>query len=62
MTLDQMAQELHALKRRNETPIALIEMLDALFSLDPGLSAKLKRKKSIEIMATALLRLERRDA
>jgi hypothetical protein len=62
MTLDQMARELHALKRRNETPVALIEMLDALFSLDPGLSAKQKRKKSIEIMASALARLERKDA
>jgi hypothetical protein len=62
MTLDQMARELHALKRRNETPVALIEMLDALFSLDPGLSAKQKRKKSIEIMASALERLERKDA
>jgi hypothetical protein len=62
MTLDQMARELHALKRRNETPVALIEMLDALFSLDPRLGAKQKRKKSIEIMATALERLERKDA
>ena len=62
MTLDQMARELHALKRRNETPVALIEMLDALFSLDPRLGAKQKGKKSIEIMATALERLERKDA
>ena len=62
MTHDQMAQELRALKRRNETPIALIEMFDALLSLDPRLSAKQKRKKYNEIMATALERLERKDA
>jgi hypothetical protein len=62
MTLDQLTQQLHALKRRNQTPIPLIEMLDALLSLDPGLSAKQKRKKSYEIMATALQRLERKDA
>jgi hypothetical protein len=62
MTHDQLAQELHALKRRNETPIALIDMFDALLSLDPGLSAKQKRKKYDEIMATALQRLERKDA
>jgi hypothetical protein len=62
MTLDQLAQELHALKRRNQTPLALIEMFDALLSLDPGLSLKQKRKKSREIMATALARLERKDA
>jgi hypothetical protein len=62
MTHDQLARELHALKRRNDTPVALIEMLDALFSLDPGLSAKQKRKQSVEIMATALQRLERKDA
>ena len=62
MTRDQLAQELHRLKRSNETPLALIEMLDALFSLDPGLSARQKRKKSHEILATALARLERKDA
>ena len=62
MTRDQLAQELHRLKRRNETPIALIEMFDALLALDPSLSAKQKRKKSHEIMATALARLERKDA
>jgi hypothetical protein len=62
MTLDELARELHALKRRNETPLALIEMFDALLSLDPGLSLKQKRKKSREIMATALARLERKDA
>jgi len=62
MTLDQLTQQLNALKRRNQTPIPLIEMLDALLSLDPGLSAKQKRKKSYEIMATALQRLERKDA
>jgi hypothetical protein len=52
----------HELKRRNEAPIALIEMLDALLSLDPSLTAKQKRKRSCEIMATALQRLERKDA
>ena len=62
MTDDQLAEELHRLKRRNETPIALIEMLDALLSLDPSLTAKQKRKRSYEIMARALERLERKDA
>lgn len=62
MTHDQLAKELHELKRRNETPIPLIEMFDALLSLDPRLSAKQKRKKSTEIMAAALERLERKDA
>jgi hypothetical protein len=37
-------------------------MFDALLSLDPGLSLKQKREKSREIMATALARLERKDA
>jgi hypothetical protein len=49
------------LKRRNQAPIALIEMLDALLSLDLCLSAKQKRKKSYEIMARALQRLQRKD-
>ena len=62
MTVDQLARELHALKRRNETPLALIEMFDALLSLDPSLSARQKRKKSHEILVTALARLERKDA
>jgi len=62
MTRDELARELHRLKRRNETPLALIEMFDALLSLDPSLSAKQKRQKSKEIMATALARLERKDA
>jgi hypothetical protein len=62
MTHDRLAEELYQLKRRNETPIALIEMLDALLSLDPSLSAKQKRKRSYEIMARALERLERKDA
>jgi len=62
MTDDQLVEELHELKRRNETPIPLIEMFDALLSLDPGLSAKQRRKKSYEIMAAALERLERKDA
>ena len=62
MTLDELARELHRLKRRNETPLALIEMFDALLALAPGLSAKQKRKRSKEILATALERLERKDA
>ena len=62
MTHDQLAKELHELKRRNETPIPLIEMFDALLSIDPGLSARQRRKKSTEIMAAALERLERKDA
>jgi hypothetical protein len=62
MTDDQLTEQLHELKRRNEAPIALIEMLDALLSLDPSLTAKQKRKRSYEIMARALQRLERKDA
>jgi hypothetical protein len=62
MTDDQLAKELHELKRRRETPLPLIEMFDELLSLAPGLSAKQKRKRSLEIMATALERLERKDA
>ena len=62
MTDDQLVEELHELKRCNQTPIALIEMFDALLSLDPRLSAKQRRKKSYEIMAAALERLERKDA
>jgi hypothetical protein len=50
------------LKRRSETPLPLIEMFDALLSLDPRLSAKQKRKRSNKIIATALERLERKDA
>jgi hypothetical protein len=41
--------------------LLLIEMFDALLSLAPGLSAKQKHKQS-GIMATALIRLERKDA
>ena len=62
MTRDQLAEELHELKRRHETPLPLIEMFDALLALDPRLSAKQKRKKENEIMARALARLERKDA
>ena len=62
MTDDQLVEKLHELKRCNQTPIALIEMFDALLSLDPRLSAKQRRKKSYEIMAAALPRLERKDA
>ena len=62
MTYDQLAKEVHELKRRNETPIALIEMFDALLALERGLSAKQKRRRSKEILATALERLERKDA
>ena len=43
MTDDQLTAQLHELKRRNEAPIPLIEMLDAPLSLDPNLSAKQKR-------------------
>jgi len=62
MTDDELVKELHELKRRNETPLALIEMFDALLSLDPRLSARQRRKRSYEIMAAALERLERKDA
>jgi hypothetical protein len=61
MTNDELTEELHELKRRNETPIPLIEMFEALLSLDPRLSAKQRRKKSYE-MAAALVRMERKDA
>jgi hypothetical protein len=36
MTDDELVEELHELKRRNQTPIPLIEMFDALLYLDPG--------------------------
>jgi hypothetical protein len=62
MTVDQLAKELHELMRRRETPLPLIEMFDALLSLAPELSAKQKRKRSDEMMATALKRFERKDA
>jgi hypothetical protein len=62
MTVDQLAKELHELKRRRETPLPLIEMFDELLSLAPAPSAKQKRKRSDEIMATALKRLGRKDA
>ena len=62
MTDDQLAEQLHELKRLNDTPIALIEMFDALLSLDPRLSAKQKRKRFDKIMAATLERLEPKDA
>jgi hypothetical protein len=62
MTDDQLIEELHELKRRNETPIPLIEMFDALLSVDPRLSAKQKRRRFDKIMAATLERLERKDA
>jgi hypothetical protein len=62
MTEDQLAKELHQLKRRRETPLPLVEMFDELLSLARGLSAKQKRKRSDEIMATALKWLGRKDA
>ena len=62
MTDDELVKELHELKRRNQTPLALIEMFDALLSLDPRLSARQRRTRSYEIMAAALERLERKDA
>ena len=45
MTDDELAKELHELKRRNQTPIPLIEMFEALLSLDPRLSTKQKRRR-----------------
>ena len=45
-----------------ETPIAPIEMFNAHLFFDPRLSAKDRRKRSYEIMAAALARLERKDA
>ena len=62
MTDDELVKELHELKRRNQTPLALIEMFDALLSLDPRLSAAQRRKRYYEIMAAALERLQRKDA
>ena len=61
MTDDQLTAQLHELKRRNEAPIALIEMLDALLSRSQAHRQK-KRKRSYAIMARALQRLERKDA
>jgi hypothetical protein len=40
MTDNQLAIEVHELKRRRETPLPPIEMFDAPLSLAPGLSAK----------------------
>jgi len=37
-------------------------MFEAPLALDPRLSAKQRRKKSYEIMAAALVRMERKDA
>jgi hypothetical protein len=62
MTDDELAKDLHELKRRNQTPIPLIDMFEALLSLDPRLSAKQKHKRFDKIMATALERLQRKDA
>lgn len=62
MKRSELLKELHELKRRNETPIALIDMFDALFSIDPGLSAEETREMTDEILVKAWLRLERKDA
>ena len=61
MTDDELVEELHELKHRSQTPVALIEMFGALLSLDPRLTAKQRRKKSYEITAAALERLERKE-
>jgi hypothetical protein len=62
MKRDDLLKEFHELKRRNATPVPLIEMFDALLSLDPGLSAKEKGAMTDEILVKAWLRLERKDA
>jgi hypothetical protein len=62
MKRDDLLKELHELNRRDASPIPLIEMFDALLSLDPGLSAKEKRVITDEIFVKAWLRLERNDA
>jgi len=62
MTDDELAEQLHELKRRNQTPIPLIEMFDALLSRDPRLGAKQKYRRFDKIMAATLERLERKDA
>jgi hypothetical protein len=36
MTDDELVEQLHELKRRNQSPIPPIEMFDALLFLDPG--------------------------
>jgi hypothetical protein len=46
LTVDQLAKELHELKRRRDTPLPLIEMFDALLSLAPGLSPKTEAQAS----------------
>jgi len=62
MRHDDLLKELHELKRRNATPVPLIEMFDALLSLDPVVSAKEKRAMTDQILVKAWLRLERKDA
>ena len=62
MKHDDLLKELHELKRRNATPIPLIEMFDAVLSLDPGLSAQERLEMIDEILVEAWLRLERKDA
>ena len=62
MKRDDLLKEPHELERRNASPVPLIEMVDALLSLDPGLSAKEKRTMTDEILVKAWLRLERKDA
>jgi len=62
MRPNDLLEELHELKRRNATPVPLIEMFDALLSLNPGLSAKERREMTDEILVKAWLRLERKDA
>jgi hypothetical protein len=62
MKHDDLLKELHELKRRNATPIPLIEMFDAVLSLDPGLSAQERLEMIDEILVKAWLRLERKDA
>jgi hypothetical protein len=56
MANDELAQQLHELKRRNETPIADRDVRRA--ALTRSRTEKKKRKKSKKIVVTAFERLE----
>jgi hypothetical protein len=54
MTDNQLAKELHETEASPRDAASADRNVDALLSLAPRLSAKQKRKRSLEIMATAL--------
>jgi hypothetical protein len=62
MTDEELTKQLYELKRRNETPIPVIEMFEAMLSLDPRLTKKQRRKRQNKIVLATLERLERKDA